>query len=161
MAPVGTGVLAVRNDAIGKLWSLSPSEESLEKDIRKFEQMGTRPLAPVLAINQAIDFHEWLGMERKLARLTYLREQLADQVLDLDRVIHYGSLDPAKAVAMLTIGFRNKSAIEASSWLATKHKIHVTTALRGGVDGIRISPNVFTSLEDVNRLATAVREFCK
>jgi isopenicillin-N epimerase len=161
MAPVGTGVFAVREADIGKVWSLSPSEESLEKDIKKFEQMGTRPLAPILAINQAIDFHEWLGMDRKLARLSYLREQLAKQILPLESVVHYGTLDSKVAVAMLTVGFRHKSAIEAANWLATEHKIHVTTALRGGVDGIRISPNVFTSIDEVSRLTKAIRDFSK
>ena len=152
MAPVGTGVFAVREGDIGKVWSLSPSEEALERDVKKFEQMGTRPLAPILAISQALDFHEWLGMDLKFRRLAYLRSLLAKQVLDHPKVIHFGSLDTSVACGMLTIGFRHASGIEASSYLASEHKIHVTTAIRAGVDGIRISPNVFTSPDEVDAL---------
>ncbi len=158
MAPIATGVFCVREDTIKKVWSLSPSDESLEEDITKFEQVGTRPLAPILAINQAIDFHEWLGMERKFNRLQYLREKLWQGIEDEPKVINYGSLDPNKTCAMLAIGFKGKSAIEIAGRLANTHSFHVTTALRAGLDAIRISPNVFTSLTEVERLAKAIRE---
>lgn len=159
MAPIATGIFSVPEATIGKVWSLSPSDESLEKDITKFEQVGTRPLAPILAINQAIDFHGWLGMDLKFKRLQYLRERIGNGVLNEKNVIHYGSLDPKVACAMLTIGFKGKSGIEASSWLVKNHAIHVTTTLRAGIDAIRISPNVFTSLEEADRLVKALREF--
>lgn len=161
MAPIATGVFSVPKNTIKKVWSLSPSEESLENDITKFEQVGTRPLAPILAINQAIDFHEWLGMELKFKRLQYLRERIGKGLFEEQNIVNFGSLDPTKACAMVTVGFKGKSGIEASGWLANNHSIHVTTTLRAGIDAIRISPNVFTSLEEVDRLVKAIREFAE
>lgn len=161
MAPIATGVFCVREDSIKKVWSLSPSDESLEDDITKFEQVGTRPLAPILAINQAIDFHEWLGMDRKFKRLQFLREKIWEGIADVPNVINYGSLDPTRACAMLAIGFKGKSGIEAAGYLVNSHAIHVTTTLRAGIDAIRISPNVFTSLDEVSRLVKAIREYAK
>ncbi len=161
MAPIATGVFAVRRGAIKKVWPLSPADETLDEDITKFEQVGTRPLAPILAIHQALDFHEWLGMDLKFTRLQYLRERIWKGVEAEQGVINYGSLDPKTACAMLAIGFKGKSAVDAASWLATKHGFHVTTTLRAGIDAIRISPNVFTSLEEADRLAKAVREYAR
>lgn len=161
MAPVATGVFSVRQDSIKKVWPLSPADEALDKEITKFEQVGTRPLAPILAIHQAIDFHEWLGMDLKFRRLQYLRDQIWRKVEAESGIINYGSLDPKVACAMLAIGFRGKSAIEAANWLATNHGFHVTTTLRAGIDAIRISPNVFTSLEEADRLAKAMSEYAK
>ena len=161
MAPVGTGVFAVREGAIGKVWSLSPSEESLEGDIKKYEQMGTRPLAPILAINQALDFHEWLGMDLKFKRLDYLRGLLSKGILDLPNVVHFGSTDANVSCGMLTIGVRGMTGAELSSLLLSKHGIHVTTAMRAGVNGIRISPNIFTSLPEIEKLRNAILEMAK
>jgi hypothetical protein len=62
---------------------------------------------------------------------------------------------------MLTIGVRGKTGAELSSLLLSKDGIHVTTAMRAGVNGIRISPNIFTSLPDIEKLRNAILEMAK
>lgn len=158
MAPIATGVFAVRESSIRKVWSLSPSEESLERDIKKFEQVGTRPLAPILAIHKALDFHEWLGMDLKFKRIEYLRMRILRAFAENPDLVLYSNPDSSSNCAMITVGLRKKGAAEVASSLATEYAIHVTTALRGGVDAIRISPNVFTSPAEIDRLVSAVKE---
>ena len=74
--PLGTGFFYVRRDRIGDTWPLHPADESLDDDIRKFEQVGTRSAAPYLAIMEALDLHEAIGPARKLARINWLRSRL-------------------------------------------------------------------------------------
>lgn len=152
MGPIGTGVFVVRKPWIRRIWPLHPADEEWNDSITKFEQVGTRPAAPFLALKETLEFHHRLGMGAKAARLQALRERLASHFLGHPGVRHYGSLDPNVCRAMLTVGFDKVETRVLAGWLYTKHRIHVTSAVRAGVDGIRISPNVFTTFEEVDRL---------
>ena len=156
MGPVGTGVFVVRSDWIDKVWPLHPADELLDRRASKFEQTGTRPAAPLLALGEALDFHEMLGLERKAARLEALRKRLAERVLAAPGVVHHGSLQSDRCRAILTVGLEQAPTRELAAWLLKEHRIHVTTVTQGGVDGIRISPNVFTTQAEIDRLCTAL-----
>lgn len=153
MGPVGTGVFVVRSAWLDKVWPLHPGEADLERRITKFEQGGTRPAAPFLALGEALDLHERLGCERKAARLQALRERLAAPLLAEAGVVPCGSLDPAVCQAMLTVGFAKVAPKVLAAWLWREHRIHVTTAEEAGLRALRISPHVFTTFAEVDRLA--------
>ena len=82
-APVGTGFLYVRKEKIPKVWPLMSAPDSQDDDIRKFEQIGTNPIAVRGPITEAVTFHEGLGAERKAERLVYLRRRWAERVKEL------------------------------------------------------------------------------
>ncbi|MHC4991664.1 MAG: aminotransferase class V-fold PLP-dependent enzyme, partial [Planctomycetota bacterium] len=97
-APHGTGLLYVRRERIAGLWPLMGADEKIDEDIRKFEQIGTHPIANALAIAEALNFHQGIGPTRKAARLVYLRDYWARRLLqDHDRVILHTSLRPGFA----------------------------------------------------------------
>ena len=77
LAPHGTGFLYVRKSKIKNLWPLMAAEKKQDEDIRKFEEIGTHPAANHNAIAEALTFHEGIGIERKAARLRYLKERWA------------------------------------------------------------------------------------
>ena len=156
MGPVGTGVFVARSAWIDKVWALHPGEETHDRRITKFEQFGTRAAAPLLALGEALDFHELLGRERKAARLEALRARLAAPLLEAPGVQHCGSLDPARCRALLTVGFARLEPKALAAWLWQEHRIHVTVADRGGLRAIRISPNVFTTHAEIDRLAAVL-----
>ena len=74
--PVGTGFLYVRRSKIRDLWPLMAAPLSMRDDVRKFEEIGTHPIALKGAITEALTFHEGIGAERKAARLRFLRQRL-------------------------------------------------------------------------------------
>ena len=80
LAPIGTGFLYVRRENIASLWPLTPASASKTNDIRKFEEIGTHPAANHNAIAEALTFHEGIGIERKAARLRYLRDRWAKRL---------------------------------------------------------------------------------
>ena len=159
MAPIGTGVFVVKKPWIKKIWPLHPADEGLDGSMWKFEQVGTRAAAPFLAIGESLDLHNKLGRERKGRRLVYLRDRIARSVLDQPKVTNYSSLDTDQPI--LTIGFGNVDAIPLAGWLLSKHKIHVTTIVRAGMNAIRISPNIFTTIDEVDRLGAILGEVAK
>ena len=161
LAPVGTGMLYVRKSKIGKIWPMMGADEPLVNDIRKFEQIGTHPASQRNAIAEAMNFHESIGVERKAARLRYLRARWTDQVRDLPNAQLLTSDDPAQSCGIGLLGVKGVDAGKLVGYLNTK-RIWVTAFVSPGeYQGIRITPNVYTTVEEVDYFAKVVREVVK
>ena len=80
LAPMGTGLLYVRRERIASTWPLQAAPATRDTDIRKFEEVGTQPIGPKAAINEAIAFQQAIGIERKAARLRYLTHALGQRL---------------------------------------------------------------------------------
>ena len=164
LAPVGTGFLYVRREKIPKLWPLMAAPASMAADVRKYEEIGTHPAANHNAIAAATAFHRAIGAERKAARLRWLRDRWAKRLLaESDRVKVLTPLgDPTKAGA---IGFFQVDGLapdKLGAWLYDKHRIVTTPIVRDDIpSGVRITPNVYTTPEDVDFFAEKVLEAIK
>ncbi|MFI5386079.1 MAG: aminotransferase class V-fold PLP-dependent enzyme [Fimbriimonadales bacterium] len=158
LGPLGSGFLYVKKSRIRDLWPLYPADSSLDGDIRKFEQFGTRPTAILLAIREALDCHEAIGTRRKEARLRYLRSYWTSKLVDHPKVSFQSSLDPALSRALTTVQIGKIEPEPLASWLFDKKRIFVTSVRHADMKGIRVSPNVFTSLTELDRLVAALRE---
>ena len=157
-APVGTGMLYVRRELIPQIWSLTPAPESMDNNIRKFEQIGTFPVAIPNSIGEAITFHDSIGGERKAARLRYLRTRWMDQVSDLPNVSFYTANDDRQAGALGTMGIDGIGAADLTQKLQDGWSIHVRPRfVPGEWEGIRVTPNVFSTLEEVDTFAGAIQ----
>lgn len=157
LGPIGTGFLHLKKENIEKVWSLQPSDDNLKKDIRKFEQIGTHPAANHNALAESLDFHSMLGRDRIAARIQYLRMRWANQVRDLPGVQFHSSLDPHFSRGLTVVKVGNIQAGELAGWLLSKHGIFVTTTVGPGVDGMRISPSVYTLTKEADKLAAALK----
>lgn len=156
LAPHGTGLLYVRREKIKDVWPLMAAEEKLDADIRKFEQMGTRAAAQYLAIAEALRFHEAIGARNKQARLIYLRDSWLNRLRGDDRVRLRTNVSPGMSCSMATITIDGLDSAKLTSWLWEKHRIFVTTIGLGEFHGIRVSPNVYTTLGELDRFCDAV-----
>ena len=75
LAPIGTGMLYVRKNKIPAIWPMMAAPDSMQDNIRKFEEIGTHPASQRNAITEAINFHESIGAERKAERFRFLRKR--------------------------------------------------------------------------------------
>lgn len=155
-APIGTGMLYVRKDRIEKHWALMAAPQSMDKDIRKFEEIGTHPAAMHNAILQALEFYDQMGADRKFARLRYLKQRWADRLTKLDGAKLLIGLGPDQSGAFGTIQFASMDPGKLGDALLTKYNILVTPIGGPGFKGIRISPNVYTSTGEIDRFCDAV-----
>jgi selenocysteine lyase/cysteine desulfurase len=161
-APHGTGLLYVRRAKIKGLWPLMAADESLDDDIRKFEQIGTHPEANTLAIGEALTFHEAIGDRRKEERLRFLRDRWAKRLLDVsDRFTVHTSFKPAYSCCLATVEIRGEDSGRLASWLEKAHGIIVTPIKHQQFEGIRVSPSVYTTLEEVDRFCDAMEWVAK
>jgi len=160
-APFGSGLLYVRQPKIEAIYPLFAAPEPDSRDIRKFEHLGTRSFAIEQAIGQAVQFHKLIGSARKEARLKYLRTYWLDQVRDLPGFRSYTPENPDLAGAIANVGFGNRDAGELYDHLFKKYKIHTVAIKWEGINGVRITPNVYTLAEDLDRLVLAIKDYVR
>ncbi|HUK54346.1 MAG TPA: aminotransferase class V-fold PLP-dependent enzyme [Candidatus Binatia bacterium] len=155
-APIGTGMLYVRKDRIEKHWALMAAPTSMDKDIRKFEEIGTHPAAMHNATLQALEFHEQIGAERKFERFRYLKNRWAERLGNLPGARMLVGLGPEQSGAFGTIHFDSIEPAKLGDALFSQHNIFVTPITGPGISGIRVSANVYTSVEEIDRFCSAV-----
>jgi isopenicillin-N epimerase len=168
LAPLGTGMLYVRREQIPKAWPLQAATEGQTDNIRKFEQIGTSPAATKAAINEAIVFHQAIGGERKAARLRYLTLRWANRLKENPRVKIYSSLEPGQTWGLALMGIEGFEARALSAFLWDKYRIIANAVVQGQYpgpqfpyQGIRITPNVYTTLEEIDTFAAAIEDALK
>ncbi len=160
-APFGSGLMYIKKEKIKKVWALLSAVEPDGSDIKKFESLGTRSFASEMAIGVAIDFHNLIGAKRKEARLRLLKDYWAQKAVKLPKANLYTSLKPQFSCAIATFGFTGWEAQQIDAKLFEKYKIHCVSIVHEKVNGVRLTPNVYTNLQDLNVLVKALNEISK
>ena len=160
-APKGTGLLYVNHSKIGKIWPLMAAAAKQANDIRKFEEIGTHSAAPRLAIGEALLFHQGLGGARKEARLRYLSRYWMNQLKDIPQVRFHTSFDPAQSCAIATVAIDGAEPGSVASYLFNKHRIFVTPIIHEEFQGLRITPNVYTTLAELDRFSNVMESIAR
>ncbi len=161
-APIGTGFLYVRRDKIKSLWPLMAGGVEQEDNIRKYEEIGTHPAANHNAISVAVAFHRSIGAERKIARLRFLRDRWARQVLaSSDRAHMITKIGPKESGAIGVLAIDGMDMGKLGGWLLDKHHIVTTPMVTDEFQGIRITPSIYTTLEEVDLFADRVSRAIK
>jgi selenocysteine lyase/cysteine desulfurase len=150
-APKGTGMLYVKRDKIEKLWPLMAAEAKQASDIRKFEEIGTHSAAPKLAIGEALLFHDGIGSKRKEARLRYLSRYWMNRLKDVPKIRFNTSFDPNQSCAIGNVHIDGTNPEVVTKYLFDKHHIFTTPIMHEEFQGIRITPNVYTTLNELDR----------
>lgn len=157
-APFGSGLLYIKKNKIKKVWALLSSAEPDSEDIKKFESLGTRSFASEMAIGAAVDFHLSIGAKRKEERLRFLKNYWAEKVKHLPGIKLPTSFLPEYSCAMAVAGFEGWEAQQIESRLFERYKIHTVSIVHKEVNGIRISPNVYTSTHELDVLVKGLTE---
>lgn len=154
LAPIGTGFLYVRQARIPEIWPLMAAPKAMDANIRKFEEIGTHPAANHNAISVALAFHRSIGAERKVARLRHLRNRWAKRLLAAsDRFRIPTPLDGTDAGAIALVQIEGIDSGKLSQWLLDKHRVVTVAIKHPEFEGIRVTPNVYTTLDEVDRFA--------
>lgn len=160
-APKGTGMLYVKKDKIPKIWALMASEDKNRGDIRKFEEIGTHSAAMRLAIGEAILFHNALGGKRKEERLRYLSRFWMNNLKGVPKVGFNTSFDPRQSCAIANFKIDGIDPVAIGGYLMSRHKIFTTPIVHDEFTGIRITPNVYTTLWELDRFCEIVETIAR
>ncbi len=158
-APIGSGLLYVKKERIKNLYPLFAAPNAQDDNIRKFEALGTRPFFIEQAISKAVDFHQMIGIERKMKRLHYLKNYWMEKVKALPGVKLNTSLDAKWACAVGNVAVEGRKPGELDSFLLDKYKIHTVAIEWENIKGVRITPNVYTTTDELDRLVEGITAF--
>lgn len=158
-APKGAGLLYVKKEKIPNVWALMASEDKNRGDVRKFEEIGTHSSATRLSIGEALLFHQAIGAKRKEARLRYLTTYWMDRLRTLDRISFNTPSDPNMYCAIGNFTIAGTDPVRVTDYLMSKYRIIATPVVHDEFSGIRITPNIFTSVEQLDRFCDAVKEY--
>jgi selenocysteine lyase/cysteine desulfurase len=161
LAPIGTGFLYVRREHIPSLWPLTPAAASKTNDIRKFEEIGTHPAANHNAIAEALVFHQGIGIERRVARMIYLRNRWMDQVKTEPRIRIHTSRRDGESGAIGTVQITGMKTPEMTARLWEKWRIIATPIVHAEYEGARVTPNVYTTLEEIDTFSRALASLAR
>jgi selenocysteine lyase/cysteine desulfurase len=161
LAPHSTGFLYVRRERIEPTWPLTAAPARRSTDIRKFEEVGTIAAAPFAAINEALAFHQAIGVERKAARLRYLTMRWADRLKTNPRIKIHTSLEPGQSWGLALVNIEGLEAARVSRALWDKYRIIANAITRDDYQGIRVTPNVYTTLEEIDTFVMAMEDLLR
>ncbi|HMK26059.1 MAG TPA: aminotransferase class V-fold PLP-dependent enzyme [Chitinophagaceae bacterium] len=160
-APIGSGMLYIRKSKIKNIYPLFAMGDPLKDDIRKFEALGTRPMFIEQAIGKSLEFHEMIGSERKEKRLHYLKNYWFDKVKNIPKVKLHTSFDPKWGCAIGNVSVEGRKVGELDSFLLDKYRVHAVGIEWENIHGVRVTPNVYTTLKNLDVLVEGITAFAK
>lgn len=159
--PVGLGMLWMRPANVAKIWPMVPPPPNIT-GMRRFEWIGTAPAYLQPAALPALALHRSLGAARKAARLRYLTSQLRKRITaGLPNTRFYTSADPAMSIGITTIELPGVLSDGLQQRLREHHHI-LTQSMAGNqrapeIRGLRITPNVYTTPAELDRLVASLK----
>ena len=156
--PLGAGLLYVNRNNTHKIWPLLANGNTNKNDINRLNHIGTHPVHTDLAISNSIDYTNWIGMKKKEKRMRYLQRYWSDKLRTIKNVIVNTPEDLNRSCGIANVGLSNMSPSAMSKVLFEKYKIFTVAIDYANVKGCRISPNIFTTTNELDQFIIAVQE---
>lgn len=156
--PLGVGLLFVKKEHIPNIWPLLAPGEKEEGDIMRLNHLGTYPVHSDLAIADSIDYYNMIGAERKEARMRYIQNYWTSKVRKLPNIILNTPEDPARSCGIANVGVKGMEPKVLAETLLKKYKIYTVAINGAGVFGCRITPNVYTTPQELDVFVKALTE---
>jgi len=161
-APTGTGFLYVKKERIKNTWPLMAADASQDEDIRKFEEIGTHPAASINAVAEAMTFNDGIGIDRKAARFRYLHSRWIKRLRKYDNVKFRINIDdPTQWCGLVNVYIDGVDLGQLCSYLLNEHRIYLISIGHEECKGIRVTPNVYTTLSEIDVFADAMEKVAR
>jgi len=148
----------VKKGKVKDVWPRFASPEPLSDDIKKFEYQGTENYAKAEGTAVAISFHEMIGIERKEARLRYLKNYWAKKAVQIPKVKIVTTMSDEYSCAICLFHIEGTKPAEIGDILETKYKILTRSIDHENVKGVRVTPHIFTTIDELDALVNAIKE---
>ena len=155
--PLGAGLLFVKKEKISKIWPLLAEHDREPGDISRLNHTGTHPVHTDLAINDAIDYLEMIGIDRKEKRMRYLQRYWSDQLRAVKNVVVNTPVDEHRSCGIANVGITHMKPTVLAKNLMDEFKIFTVGINRENVQGCRITPNVYTTTNELDSFVKAIK----
>ena len=156
--PLGAGILYVRKGKANEIWPLLAENKKKDNTIGRLNHIGTHPVHTDLAIEYAIEYQNKLGASRKEERLRYIQQYWTSKARMIPNVVVNTPADPKRHCAIGNVGIRGIEPKELAERFLSQYGIYTVAIDYAGIKGCRITPNVYTTLEELDTLIEALKE---
>ncbi len=161
-SPVGVGALYMRRGTLDKVAPYPGEEDPENTSVARRVHPATSNFAANLAIPAALDFHQAIGGANKEARLRYLRRLWTDETENMSHIELLGGGDEAawSGLASFRLRGKNSGADARALQQQLEHEFGIFTVARYALNSgacIRITPQVFTSADELMQLVEAMK----
>ena len=155
--PIGAGVLYVRTERIKEMNVLFGDVSTAENNIGKLAHFGTTPFAVMMTIPDSISFHKRMNIDKVSARLHYLKSIWINELETVEEAEIVTPKELSCAIASFRV--RNKKVADVADHLYKQHNILTVNRALGQDGCIRVTPAVYTSVDDIRKFVAAVKAY--
>jgi selenocysteine lyase/cysteine desulfurase len=156
--PLGAGLLYVKKEKIAKLWPLLADGNTDMSEISRINHIGTHPVHTDITIEDAIDYYQMIGGERKEKRMRFLQQYWTNKVRNVPNIILNTPADEKRCCGIANVGIKGITPGDLAKRLLDEHKIFTVAIDGANVHGCRITPNVYTTLEELDAFVAALKK---
>ena len=156
--PLGTGILYVRKDKISKIWPLLADGEKDLSNINRLNHTGTLPVHTDLAIEDAIEYHHMVGADRKEKRMRFLQHYWTSKVRNIPKINVNTPADEKRVCGIANVGIEGIAPGDLATRLLKEHNVFTVAIDYANVHGCRISPNIYTTTDELDHFVSALKK---
>jgi selenocysteine lyase/cysteine desulfurase len=156
--PLGAGLLYVKRE---KMPTIQPLIVGWEKDpykMLRISHTGTHPSHTDLTIEDSIDYYNMIGAERKESRMRFLQEYWTSKVRNVPRIIINTPVESHRACGIANVGIEGITPGDLAKRLLEEHRVYTVAIDGANVHGCRITPNVYTTTDELDQFVTALKK---
>jgi selenocysteine lyase/cysteine desulfurase len=157
--PIGAGVLYIKKNRVKEMNALFGDVTAAANSISKLAHFGTTPFAVIMTIPESLAFHRLMGIEKVQARLHFLKSTWMNGLKEVAAVELVTPADASLSCAIASFRVKNKTAAEVAAYLDGEHNIFTVARTLGTQGCVRVTPSVYNSVDDVNKLVNAVKAY--
>jgi isopenicillin-N epimerase len=159
MGPLENGVLFVRADRIAQVWPsiVTAGWSDHLKGARKLEVYGQRDDPRIVALESAIDFASLIGPAAVEARMRSLSGYMKRQLSEVGGVKLKTNIEPELSAGVIKCDISRVPTKQAYDALWDRHRIAIAMTASGDSQGLRFSPHIYNSREEIDRAVAAVK----
>lgn len=136
--------------------------KEMDENIRKFEEIGTHPAANHNAIGEALAFNEEIGIERKAERFRYLHKRWINRLKKYDNVKFLLDINnESNWAGIVNFYIEGVDTAKLQSYLFNNHRIFTVAIIFEEFNGLRITPNVYTLVSEMDLFADVLEKVAK
>jgi selenocysteine lyase/cysteine desulfurase len=155
--PLGSGMLYVAKPHIAKIWPLFADHTDEIPEIKRLNHTGTIPVHTDLAIADAMDYLDIIGLKRKGDRLRYLQRYWSDAVRDVEHIVVNTPREPHRSCGIANVGIAHMKPADLAKRLLNDFNIFTVAIDYANVQGCRITPNVYTTTKELDVFVNALK----
>lgn len=156
LAPAGNGILYIRNEVVGDIWTVAASYqwENEEDHGLRLTQRGTGNVSLIVGLEAAVDFHNEVGSEKVIQRIKELGDYLRTGLQAISKVKIVSSVHPDMCAGITTYLVEGIEPVEVQNAMWKRYKLQPRAA---GKNGLRQSTHIYNQKEEIDKSLEVIR----